>query len=307
MKIWLERSAFNDKEVDIIKDALSTHVVYTTLESAFDCEIAIMKPPYVKKEVLDKLPSLKFIKLLTAGYNTINLAELKARHITLAYAKDVFSIQIAEDVFSKVLYFNRKLDLFHTQTKHKLWQTMPIEHELYGQTIGIIGYGSIGKEIAKRMKAFETKIIAYKRNPVSDAYVDQFVTDELGLTYLLNQADVVVLALPLKESTYHFMDKKRFLQMKQTALFINVARGEVVQQDDLIEVLNQERIRGAALDVTTPEPLPKDHPLWEAKHIFITPHQASASPYMNKRLIDEVIQTIKKYINHETLDNIVNE
>lgn len=305
MKIWLERSAFDDQEVATIIQKLPEHHITTSLEEAIDATVAIMKPPFVKPELLDRLPSLKFIKLLTAGYNSVNLEELKQRNITLAYAKDVFSIQIAEDVFSKILFFNRKLDLFYQQTNDRVWKTQPIQHEIYGQTIGIIGYGSIGFEIAKRMKSFGTRVIAYKRKPTTDPYVDLFVHDEEGLNDLLRQSDVVIIALPLNQKTFHFMNKKRFSLMKKTALFINVARGEVVNQDDLIDSLENDIIRGAALDVTTPEPLPETNPLWRAKHIFITPHQASASPYMNKRLIDEVIMTINKYTKNEPLDNIV--
>lgn len=305
MKIWLERSTLKDHYIENIKNAIPDHEIITDIYQAKDSEIAIMMPQYAKKEYLDQLPNLKFIKLLTAGYNQINLEDIKNRGIQLAYAKDVFSIQIAEDVIAKILTFNRRLPAYYENMKRNEWIFEKVDYELYNSTVGIIGAGSIGTEVAIRLKAFGCHILGYRRSKVNDMSFDELFHDRKGLESLLQRSDYVVIALPLSEHTKHFIGEVEFKLMKSSALIINVARGEVIDQDALIHALENSTIRGAGLDVTTPEPLPKDRPLWHAKNIFITPHQASASPKMQERLVNEVIQTLCNYFEGKPLMNLV--
>lgn len=305
MKIWLERSILKDHYVEMIKNSLPTHEIVTDLSDASDAEVAITMPQFVKKEMLDQIPHLKFIKLLTAGYNQINLADIKQRGITLAYAKDVFSIQIAEDVVAKILYFNRRLPLYDEHMRKHEWVFERVDHELYHSTVGIIGAGSIGTEVAKRLKAFGCHILGYRRNHVLDANYDELFHDRKGLESLLERSDYIIIALPLSDETKHFIGENEFKHMKNTALIINVARGEVIDQKALINALNQGFIRGAGLDVTTPEPLPQNDPLWQARNIFITPHQASSSPMIHERLMLEVIDTLNAYFEDRPLTNLV--
>lgn len=305
MKIWLERSTLKDHYIDILRASLPNHQLVTEIKDAKDAEIAIMMPPYAKKEYLDQMKDLKFIKLLTAGYNQINLDDIKQRGITLAYAKDVFSIQIAEDVIAKILTFNRRLPAYYDHMKQREWTFEKVDHELYHSTVGIIGAGSIGTEVAIRLKAFGCHIIGYRRSQIKDEHYDELYHDRIGLESLLTRSDYMIISLPLSSHTKHFISENEFKLMKPSALIINVARGEVIDQKALIDALNQEIIRGAGLDVTTPEPLPHDDPLWNAKNIFITPHQASASPKMQERLIHEVIETLHAYFEGKPLTNLV--
>lgn len=305
MKIWIESSSLKKEYVKQIVDRFPSHEIVTDLDQAEDAEVAVMMPTWVKPEILNRMKNLKLIKLLTAGYNQIDLSELKQRNIKLAYAKDVFSIAIAEDVIAKMLYFNRRLGPYHDHMKEQSWTFEPVSHEIYGSTIGIVGAGSIGDEVAKRLKAFHTHVIGYRRTKMKQPFYDEMVHHQEGLMDLVRRSDFIIVSIPLTKDTYHMFNQTLFQSMKQTALFINVARGEIVDQDALINALNHDVIRGAALDVTTPEPLPKDHPLWRAKNIFITPHQASASPKMHERLILEVIDTLNRYLVHDSLENIV--
>ncbi len=305
MKIWLDKYLLKDHYVSQIEGALSGHEIVTDIKQAYDVVIAITMPQHVTDTYLDQMPNLKFIKLLTAGYNTIDLENIKIRGIEIAYAQDVFSIQIAEDVIAKILTFNRRLPLYIEHMKNQAWEFERIDHELYQKTVGIIGAGSIGKEVAIRLKAFGCHILGYRRTKMEDSNYDELFHDRNGLETLLSSSDYIILSLPLSNATKHFIGENEFKLMKPHALMINVARGEVIDQNALIHALNNGLIRGAGLDVTTPEPLPKDHPLWHAKNVFITPHQASASPKMQERLITEVIQTIQAYVSHKTLTNLI--
>lgn len=305
MIIWLDQTTLKKIYVDHLKEALYDHKIVTDLKDASDAEIAIMMPGFAKPEILDQMPKLKLIKLLTAGYDGVDLKMILSRNIKIAYAKDVFSIQIAEDVIAKILFFNRKLNIYDKQMKSHHWSFVSIEHEIHGSTIGIIGAGSIGDEVAKRIKAFETYIIGYRRTKLHGTHYDEMVYDTSGLQSLIQRSDYIILTIPLTKDTFHLINSKTIALMKPNAVIINVARGPIIDQDALIDALNNLKIRGAALDVTTPEPLPESHPLWTAKNIWITPHQASASPKMHERLMEEVIVTIKKYINLEELDNLI--
>lgn len=305
MKVWIDPTSLKEDYIHEMINRLKGNEVTTSLDQASDADIAVMMPHKINPTFLDQLKKLKYIKLLTAGYNQVDLAELKKRGIQLLYAKDVFSIQIAEDVISKILYINRRLGLYHEYMKESKWQFEAVTHEIFGSTVGIIGAGSIGDEVAKRLKAFQTKIIGYRRSKINSPYFDEMVHDHKGFEYIVSTSDILVISIPLTKDTYHLINEKVFNMMKPNVLIVNVARGEIIDQDALINALQKKVIRAAALDVTTPEPLPKDHPLWQQPHLFITPHQASASPYMHKRMIDEAVDSINCIIEGKTLDNLV--
>ncbi len=305
MKIWLDTWTLKEKHYQELFEKYPEHQFSTVLEDSYDADIVIAMPGFVNKENLDKFKKLKWIQLLTAGYNTIDLALLKEKNILLTYAKDVFSIQIAEDVFSKILYFNRNLGVYHEQLKTKTWEHTPVLHEICHSTVGIIGAGSIGTEIAKRMKAFDAKVIGYRRSRFMSENYDVMYHDRNGLEKLLKTSDYIIVSIPLNPETHHLIGKKEFKLMKPTAVLINVARGEIIDQEALVEALKNKVIRGAGLDVTTPEPLPSTDPLWDAPSLFMTPHNSSASPYVHQRLMDEVSDSLYRYFNYLDLDNKV--
>jgi D-2-hydroxyacid dehydrogenase (NADP+) len=305
MKIWLDTWTLKDEQIKHFIQRFPTVEFVTKLKESYDADALICMPIYAKKTHLEKYHNLKWVQLMTAGFDATDVDYMHERNILLTYAKDVFSIQIAEDVFSKILYFNRHLGVYHEQRKTGTWQHTPVEHEIAHATFGIIGAGSIGTEIAKRAKGFLAKVIGYKRTKEDLPDYDALYYDRAGLEHVLQSSDYVILSLPLNQRTRHFIGEKELSLMKPTALLINVARGDIVDQDALIHALNRHQIRGAALDVTSPEPLPDDHPLWQAEHIFITPHNASASPHVHQRLLDEIEDTLNRYLTDQPLDNIV--
>jgi phosphoglycerate dehydrogenase-like enzyme len=153
------------------------------------------------------------------------------------------------------------------------------------------------------MKSFDTRILGYRRKKEDNPYFDHIYHDQNGLETIYKESDYIIVAIPLSKETYQMIGEHAFSQMKKSALIINIARGEVIDQEAMINALSNHQIRGAGLDVTVPEPLPKDSPLWSMRQVLITPHNASASPYVNQRLMNSVISTIENYINHRPFDN----
>lgn len=303
MKIFLDERAMKLTYYESFIKENPDHIFITDIEDSYDCEVIISLGHLFDKKTLEQYQNLKWIALISAGFDQVDLEYLKKRNIILTNAKDVFSIQIAEDIFSKILFFNRNLAFHYEKQKEKTWKYKSVSHEIYGATVGILGTGSIGSHVAERIKAFKTKVIGYKRTYAHIPFFDQIYTGKQGLYELLKESDYVICALPLNEHTKNLIDAKALSMMKPDALFINVARGEVVNQEALTKALITNQIRGAGLDVTTPEPLPSDHVLWTLEQCFITPHNASASPKIDERIIAEIKDTFKRYINDLPLDN----
>jgi phosphoglycerate dehydrogenase-like enzyme len=223
----------------------------------------------------------------------------------LTNAKDVYSITIAEDIITKILVLNRNVKKYVDQMTTGTWSGYKYEKEIYGSTVGFLGSGSLASAAALRLKAFDAKVICYRKSLEKSPIFDETYHDLDGLETLLKKSDYVVVTLPINADTYHLLDKKRIGMMKKDALLINVGRGEVIDQDALIDALEKGMIRGAGLDVTTPEPLPVDSKLWQMENVYITPHNAPSSPYMLDRLTALISENIDRYLKGERLNNIV--
>jgi phosphoglycerate dehydrogenase-like enzyme len=294
-----------DHHVEHLKRAFPDHQFITDPKKRRSASIALLMPGFANALFLDMMTHLEFVQLLTAGYDTVDLAYFKNRKIRIAYAKDVFSIQIAEDVFAKILYLNRHLASYTEQQKNGIWKVNAVKHDIHGSTVGFIGAGSIAKEIAIRMKSFGAQTIGYRRSKHHDPAFDEMVYDEGGFDHLLKRSDIIIISIPLSHKTYHLIGDEQFKKMKKNALIINVARGDIIDQNALMRALDQGLIRGAGLDVTSPEPLPEDHPLWKTPHLFITPHQASSSPYLHDRLLMRVIETLDLVFRKHHIPNLI--
>lgn len=175
-----------------------------------------------------------------------------------------------------------------------------LEDELYGKTVLIVGYGSIGNATERLLKPFDVNVLRIGRRQRAGVEGAERLDD------LLPQADIVVLLVPLTKQTRGFMDGRRLGLMKRGALLVNAARGPVVQTDALVDVLRAGRI-SAAVDVTDPEPLPADHPLWSAPNLLITPHIAGSSPGMMDRVMRLVGDQCRRYMAAEPLVHVVTD
>jgi phosphoglycerate dehydrogenase-like enzyme len=168
--------------------------------------------------------------------------------------------------------------------------------EIHEKTIGIIGVGAIGKETAKIAKAFGMKVLGLRHSGKAEEYVDEMYTSN-QLDLLLPKCDYVVVTLPLTKETFHLFGAEQFKQMKTSAYFINIGRGEIVNEEDLVMALKDGEIAGAGLDVFEKEPLSVDSPLWGMENVIITPHTAGSTEHYNKRVVEDIlIPNLKDYI-----------
>ncbi len=232
------------------------------------------------------------------------LQHLKARGIKLISMSGIHGDPIAEHVMGLIINYSRRLYDFYEAQKERKWLRLDVG-QLAGKTMVIVGTGSIGREIARRAKAFRMRTIGVKRNIEGKIdYIDELYSNA-QLEIALKQGDYIVIALPLTEETRGFIGRKEFAVMKETAFFVNIARGEVVDEGALIEALKEGRIAGAALDVFTEEPLSPDSPFYDLENVYITPHISAAHPDYNLKAVRLFIENLKSYLENREIKNLV--
>jgi glyoxylate reductase len=234
----------------------------------------------IDAEVMDAAPRLKVISNYAVGYDNIDVPAATQRGILVCNTPGVLTETTADLAWALLMAGARKIaqgDVFARSGKWRTWGPMLfLGYDVHNATLGIVGLGRIGAEMAKRAKGFSMRILYHDANRRPD------LESELGVEYvtleeLLAEADFITLHCPLNEETRHLMGKEQFAKMKPTAVLINTSRGPVVDQKALYEALAQRRIGGAALDVTDPEPPAPDDPLLKLDNLTIVPHIGSAS------------------------------
>ncbi|MDN3722276.1 NAD(P)-dependent oxidoreductase [Roseibium salinum] len=212
-----------------------------------------------------------------------------------------------------LLLCSRYPDFYEAQKRHE-WRRVPEMADLRalsGRTMAIIGMGHTGKALAVRAKAFDMKVLGYRRRdePTPDG-VDRMYCSDLGegIDDILDQADIVALVINLSDATHHLIGAGQLARMKRSAVLVNLSRGAVIDQDALVEALREGRIAGAGIDVTTPEPLPTDHPLWDTPNLLITPHFTAALPDRAERSLNMIVDNLHRYrVGREMLNRISEE
>mgnify|MGYP001352871169 CR=1 FL=1 len=251
------------------------------------------------KETLEKMPSLKWIQIFQTGVEQLPLEELKKRNILLTNIQDFHSIPIAEYVLTTMLYFTRSIPKYLHLQKNQDWDRTEKDQEIYEKTVAIFGAGKIGQVVAERCRLLGMHVIGVNTTGQPRPNFDE-VFPMSQKHEVLKKSDYVVLLLPATKDTYHAFGKEEFEKMKNTSHLINVGRGTLINQEELAECLENEVIRGAALDVTDPEPLPKDHFLWETKNVLITPHMASITNRYIERALEKVTLNWNAYKSGKT-------
>ncbi|KAJ9581769.1 hypothetical protein L9F63_003838, partial [Diploptera punctata] len=235
----------------------------------------------VDKEMLDKAgPNLKVVATISAGYDHIDVKEVKSRGIKVGNTPNVLSHAVAEVAVLLCLATARRMHEGRLKIVNNEWEASSLQwflgQDIQGSTIGIVGFGGIGQAVAKRLIPFGIEKIVYSGNsckPEAKEYNAEFVSfDEL-----LKQSDFVIIACPLNDKTRGMFNDEVFNKMKSSAILVNVARGDVVDQPALIRALEQKKIWGAGLDVMSPEPLPTDSPLLKLPNCVLLPHVGSAT------------------------------
>jgi phosphoglycerate dehydrogenase-like enzyme len=247
--------------------------------------------------------NLRWIQSPSTGIDKyLAIPGLKDSDVIITSARGTHGIALAEHAFALILSFTRGIrDAILAQTQHR-WETgkiRPTLTELRGTTIGIIGFGTIGRALAERARAFEMRVVAVdvQRTPCPD-YVS-WVGDLSRLDDLLSESDFVVVTIPYTESNYHLVNEARIRKMKPRAILIGVSRGGIIDEVALESALADKTIRAAAIDVVEHEPLPDENPLWDIENLLITPHIAGGSQYETESILTIFGMNLDRYIRRE--------
>ncbi|WP_454850948.1 D-2-hydroxyacid dehydrogenase [Rhizobium binxianense] len=288
----------------LLVDSKDANAVSAALEQA---EIAILSGDLDERHI--RAPKLKWIHCDHAGLTKSARPEVFDRGLVVTGSAGRSGAALAEHVLMfSLMLCSRYPDFYEAQKRHE-WRRAPGMMDLralYGRTIGILGMGHTGVELASRAKAFNMRVLGYRRRDLAPPPgVDRMYSADKGegIDEILEQADVLALVLNLSDATYHMIGREQIARMKRSAIIVNLARGGVIDQDALIAALREGRLAGAGLDVTTPEPLPKDHPLWDTPNVLITPHFTAALPDKVDRSVEVITENFRRYRAGEPLLN----
>ncbi|MDR1485054.1 MAG: D-2-hydroxyacid dehydrogenase [Planctomycetaceae bacterium] len=292
----IERIRAAWSEVDIINVG-QDQIASALLEADYFCGHAKVQ---VDWEKIVRQKRLQWIQSSAAGMDWCLVPPVIESTITITTASGVLADQVAEHTLGLIVGWMRSLPVFlkeqHDKTTpdYRKFIRRPTR-DLTNSVVGIVGFGGVGRRLSQVLAAFKTRIIATDLFPVAKPEHVAELREADKLDDLLNQSDVVILCLPLNNVTKNLFDKNKFRQMKKNALFVNVARGQLVVTDDLIEALRLGLISGAVMDVTSPEPLPPDNPLWDLNNVIITPHVAGQFHRRFDNIVDIFTENIKRY------------
>ncbi len=257
-------------------------------------------------------PRLRWIQLYTAGFDKLLNSPLLDT-VTVTTSSGIHGQPMTEFVFGLIFSITRNFPLiFHLQAEHS-WprhaRQLTFGTEARGKTLGVVGYGRIGKEIARAGRYFGMRVLGLKRHvPAEEAAGDgvaERIYEPAGLHELLAQSDFVLLTAPLTGESRHLINEAALRAMKPSAWLINVARGAVVDEDVLARALREQWIAGAALDAFVTEPLPANHPFYDLPNVIITPHVAATTDRYDDRALDVFIENLRRYLAGEPLVNVV--
>lgn len=272
---------------------------------------------------IEEVPGLKWIQFHYAGIDFVQGSSLlKNKDLKITSMSGASAIQEGEYILGMLLGLGHHLpELVLNQTRSEWpedrWQRFsPVE--VTGSTIGLVGYGSIAREVARLLQPFHVTILAAKKDvmhPQDDGYIVEGHGDPEGnffhrlypieaLKSMLKTCDFVVVTLPLTPATTGIFGEAEFKAMKPGAFLIHISRGGVVDENALLQALTEKRIAGAAVDVFSQEPLPPDHPLWKAPNLLITPHVSGFSPNYKERAGEMFVENLKRYLHDEPLMNL---
>jgi glyoxylate reductase len=245
--------------------------------------------------VLDRHPSLRVISNFAVGYDNIDVPAATERGVLVCNTPEVLTNATADHTWALLLAAARRIPESIAYVRDGKWKTwgplLLLGREVSGATIGIVGLGRIGKEVAKRARGFDMRVLAF--DPFEDAaFAREYGVSYVPLEQLLAESDFVTLHVALTPDTQHLIGAAELDRMKPTAILVNASRGPVVDTDALIDALRNGSILGAALDVTDPEPLPADHPLVNMTNCIVVPHTASATVQTRDRMAELAAQNL---------------
>ncbi|QKS70151.1 D-2-hydroxyacid dehydrogenase [Paenalkalicoccus suaedae] len=249
--------------------------------------------------MLEQAPNLTWIQTWSAGVDSLPLDDLDRRGITVTSANGVHAYPISETIVGMMLSLTRKLHVYGRQQEQKEWHHANLGMEMHEKTVAIVGLGAIGKETAKLCKAFSMKTIGVKRTVTDVDYVDEVLPFD-DLMNKLPECDYVINTLPHTKQTEALFSKQVFEKMKESSYFINIGRGETVDEEAMVDALRNKKIAGAGLDVFQEEPLKKESDLWELDNVIITPHTSGSTDVYYTRLVDSIfVPNLEAYVKDQ--------
>ncbi len=258
--------------------------------------------------------NLEWVQSVSAGVEHQVFPDFVESEVILTNAKGCYAPAIAEHTMGLLFSLSRQIGTQIRNMKQHQWSRQGTESqiELKGLTMGIVGFGGIGRQIARRARAMDMRIVAadiqgFYQEQIGDLCDQLLHVHEGGLKQLLEQSDVVVSAAPHTPLSEGMFGSQQFEQMKSGAYFINVSRGKLVDTDALMAALRSGHLAGAGLDVTNPEPLPKDHPLWDIENVTITSHISGSSQHSWERLQSVFVENVRRYVYGLELMNLVDK
>ncbi len=272
-----------------------------------DADIVLSNKVIMDRETISRLPKLKYIGIMATGYNTVDLEYASERGIVVTNVPDYCSSAVAQMVFAHMMELARRTGLHDESVRRGDWSRCPDfcywksqQIDFSGMTMGLVGFGNIGRRVAKIALAMEMKVIAFVPSRKQMDGVDFSTIEDV-----FKKSDVLSLHCPLTEKTRNIVNTHSLSKMKKNAFLINTGRGPLVNEKDLSEALRNGVIAGAGLDVMDSEPPDQDSPLFDAPNCFITPHIAWATVDSRKKLIDVAADNIQAFLNGNPV-NVVN-
>lgn len=298
MKVWLPDNPAR-ASLGELPESVEVHLIprHGALPPEIEA-VEFLVPPFGSRRVIEALPRLSALRVVQANSAGVDwIAASIPDGVTLCSARGTRDVPVAEWVVGVILDSYKGLSRFRRQQDQAQWAPrMP--RELAGSKALIVGYGSIGQAVEQRLRPFGVEVTRLASRGRGDVHGVE------ALDELLPHADIVIVLLPATPETTGLIDKKRLARLKTGALLVNAGRGPAIDRSALIDELESERLE-AALDVTDPEPLPPDDPLWQLPNVLITPHVAGDSPAADQRLYELVGDQIRRYAEGRPLMNVV--
>ncbi len=266
-----------------------------------DAEIIILNKTVITEEIIKACPSLKYIGVLATGYNVVDVKAARAHNVTVSNVPAYSTMSVAQHVLALLLEICVQVGDHNRAVKAGDWSKSEYftfwNHpliELDGKTLGIVGYGAIGRQVAKIASALGMKVLANRRNPRPEDNTDTVTMVDLDRLYA--ESDVISLHVPLTDESRHLVNRESLKQMRDGVILINTSRGPLINEDDLAEALQTKKVYAAGLDVTEIEPIPADNPLLDCDNAILTPHIAWAPQAARGRLLDITAKNVEAFL-----------
>ncbi|RSD24068.1 D-2-hydroxyacid dehydrogenase [Mesobacillus subterraneus] len=268
-------------------------------ELFLEAEVFVTYGEDLTEELIFKADRLKWIMVMSAGLDKMPFQACKKRNILVTNVRGIHKIPMAEFTIGMMLQHVKQMKTLWENEKNRTWERKLPMGELYGKTLLILGIGAIGGEVARLAKAFNMRTIGVNRSGSQADWADKIYTMD-NFEAALPEADFIVSVLPSTKDTKHFLNKSHFEKMKDTAVFLNIGRGDLVKDDVLLAVLQEKKIAHAYLDVFYTEPLGEKHPFWDMDNVTVTPHISSLTKNYMPRSFEIFKNNLHTYIKNNT-------